>query len=43
MEIKIVDCPDYVNIKRTEIILEQMKKSICKINKGNGERGTIFL
>ena len=42
MEIKIVDCPDYVNIKRTEIILEQMKKSICKINKGNGERGTGF-
>ena len=41
-EQKIVNYPEYVNIKGTEIILKQMKKSICKINAGNGKSGTGF-
>ena len=41
-EKKIANYPDFVNIKGTEIILEQMKKSICKIYKGEGESGTGF-
>ena len=41
-EKKITNYPEFVNIKGTEIILEQMKKSICKIYKGEGESGTGF-
>ena len=41
-EKKIINYPEYVNIKGTEIILGQMKKSICKINVGHGKIGTGF-
>ena len=41
-EKKICDYPEFVNIEGTETILEQMRKSICKIYKGNGESGTGF-
>ena len=33
-EKKIVNYPEYINIKGTETILEQMKKCICKIYEG---------
>ena len=42
LEKKIVNYPEYINIKGTEIILGQMKKCICKINTGNGKIGTGF-
>ena len=35
-EQKIINYPDPITIKGTTNILEQMKKSICKIYKGNG-------
>ena len=41
-EKKIINYPEYVNIRETEQILEQMKRSICKINKGTKERGSGF-
>ena len=42
IERRVVNYPEYINIKGTETILEQMKKSICKINLGNGKSGTGF-
>ena len=36
------DYPKYVSMENTEIILEQMKKTICKIYMNDGSKGTGF-
>ena len=41
-EPNIKDYPKPITAESTEIILEQMKKTICKIDMGNGNKGTGF-
>ena len=41
-EKELKDYPQAVSLKSTEIILEQMKKNICKIIRDDGSKGTGF-
>ena len=41
-EKELKDYPQAISLKSTEIILEQMKKNICKIIRDDGSKGTGF-